>query len=94
MVFFYLLTGKKPKKEDRKPDSYLIPKAPTRGGAVAKSSQSTSQYVLQAGLWIRIRIRINLSCWIRIQECKNDLQMYKKVKNFHVLKFWMFFFEG
>jgi hypothetical protein len=34
-------------------------------------------------------ISINLSCWMRIQECQNDLQMYKKVKNFHVLKCWM-----
>jgi hypothetical protein len=43
-------------------------------------------------LWIRIRI--NLSCCIRIQEGKNDLQIKKKVTNFHVLKCWMFFFEA
>jgi hypothetical protein len=38
--------------------------------------------IKQAGLWIRIRI--NLSCWIRIriQEGKNDLQIYKKSKEF------------
>ena len=44
-----LFAGKysRPKKEARKPDSYIIPKAPTRGGAIAKSSKSTSQYVLQ-----------------------------------------------
>jgi hypothetical protein len=37
---------------------------------------SNKEYI--AGLWIRIRsawIRINLSCRIRIQEGKNDLQM-------------------
>jgi hypothetical protein len=38
----------------------------------------------QAGLWIRIRI----------QEGKNDLQIQKTVKNFQVLKCWMFFFWG
>ncbi len=27
-----------------------------------------------SGFWIRIRIRINLSCWIRIQEGKNEPQ--------------------
>jgi hypothetical protein len=35
-------------------------------------------------------IRINLSCSIQIQEGKNDPQ--KKLKNFHVLKCWMFSF--
>jgi hypothetical protein len=33
-----------------------------------------------------------LSCWIRIQEGKNDPQKYKKVHNFHVFKYWMFSF--
>jgi hypothetical protein len=37
-------------------------------------------------------IRINLSCWIRIQDGKNDP---KKLKlNFHLLKCWMFSFEN
>jgi hypothetical protein len=31
-------------------------------------------------------IRINLSCWIRIQEGKNDPQKLEKVQNFHVFK--------
>ncbi len=39
-------------------------------------------------------IRINLSCWIRIQEGKNDSQKKKKVKKFHVLNCWMFSFES
>ena len=49
-------------------------------------------------------IRINLSCWIRIayklririrvQEGKNDPKKYKKGQNFHLLKCWMFSFEG
>ena len=41
-------------------------------------------------------IRVNLSCWIRIriQEGKNDQKRKKKVQNFHVLKCWMFSFEG
>ncbi len=46
--------------------------------------------IKKTGLWIRIRI--NLSCWSRIQEGKNDPQ--KKVKNFHALKCWMFSFES
>ncbi len=38
----------------------------------------------------------NLCCWIRIriQEGQNDSQKLKKVKNFHVLKCWMFPLEG
>ncbi len=40
------------------------------------------------GLWIRI----NLSCWFRIQEGKNPGG--KKVEKFHVLNCWMFSFEG
>jgi hypothetical protein len=41
------------------------------------------------------RIRIGLGHWIRIQEGKNnDPQKLKKVKKFHVLKCWMFSFEG
>jgi hypothetical protein len=45
---------------------------------------------------LRIRIRINLSCWIRIriQERKNDPQKKKKVNKFHVLNCWMFSSEG
>jgi hypothetical protein len=31
---------------------------------------------------------------IRIQEGKNDLQKKEKIKKFHVLKCWMFSFEG
>jgi hypothetical protein len=30
---------------------------------------------------------------MRIQEGKNDPPKYKKLKNFHVLKCWMFSFE-
>jgi hypothetical protein len=32
--------------------------------------------------------------WIRFQEGRNDAQKKEKKKKFHVLKFWMFFFEG
>jgi hypothetical protein len=41
-------------------------------------------------------IRINLSCWIRIriQEGQNDPKKWKKGQNFHLLKCWMFSFEG
>ena len=49
-------------------------------------------------------IRINLSCWIRtayklrmrirIQEGKNDPKKLKKGQNLHLLKCWMFAFEG
>jgi hypothetical protein len=42
----------------------------------------------------RIQIRILSSQWNRIQEGKNDPEKYKKVKKFHVLKCWMFSFEG
>ncbi len=41
-----------------------------------------------------VQPRINLSCWILIQEGKNDPQIYKKMNNFHVFKRWMFSFEG
>jgi hypothetical protein len=38
---------------------------------------------------------INLSSWIRIRiRIQDDPQIQKKVKNFHVLKYWMFSFEG
>jgi hypothetical protein len=40
--------------------------------------QTSIMYI--TGLWIRIRI--NLSCWIRIQEGKNDLQNIEKSKEF------------
>ncbi len=45
--------------------------------------------------WIRINLSWDPHCVcvrILIQESKNDLQIKKKVKNFHVLKCWMFFF--
>jgi hypothetical protein len=32
--------------------------------------------------------------WIEIQEGKNYPRKSKKVKTFHVAKFWMFSFEG
>jgi hypothetical protein len=40
------------------------------------------------------RIRIQSGQWIRIQEGKNDQQKIEKNKEFHVLKCWMFSFEG
>jgi hypothetical protein len=43
---------------------------------------------LDSELWIRIRI--NLSSW-RVQMTNGNK---KKVKNFNVLKCWMFFIEG
>jgi hypothetical protein len=46
-------------------------------------------------MWIRIISMLNVDPDPdRIQEGKSDLQTEKKVKNFHVLKWWMFFFEG
>jgi hypothetical protein len=36
----------------------------------------------KAGFRIRIRIRINLSCWIRIQESKNDPKKIGKSTEF------------
>jgi hypothetical protein len=49
------------------------------------SAQETGEFfniIINSGL--RIRIRINLSCWIRIriQEGKNDPQKKKKLKGF------------
>jgi hypothetical protein len=35
-----------------------------------------------------------LVVWFRIHEGKNDPQKYKKVKKLHVLKRWIFSFEG
>jgi hypothetical protein len=61
---------------------------------------------LEPGLRIRIRIRIwiriNLSCWIQIRNLTADPDpggqklptKIEKVQNFHVLKCWMFSFEG
>jgi hypothetical protein len=54
-------------------------------GTVASSvpTVASAKNILQAEL--RIQIRINLSCWIRMQKGKNDPQ----IKNC-----WMFPFEG
>jgi hypothetical protein len=50
----------------------------------------------KSGLWIQIRIDPHaiLSCWIWIQKGKKLTHKKKKIKNFHVLKYWMFSFEG
>jgi hypothetical protein len=50
--------------------------------------------VVPSNMNLEAGLRINLSCWIRIQEGKNDPQKKKKVKEFHVLNCWMFSFEG
>jgi hypothetical protein len=53
-------------------------------------SGSRSALIRVAGSGSAFKLRIR----IRIQEGKNDPQKYKKVQNFHVLKCWMFSFEG
>jgi len=54
---------------------------------------SDMYYILSV---FRIRTRIHSGHWIRIpiQEGKNDPQKIEKMKKFHVLKCWMFSFEG
>jgi hypothetical protein len=51
--------------------------------AIHKSCVSDLDSIRQ---WIRFRIRI--------QKGKKDPQKLKKIKTFHVLKCWMFSFEG
>jgi hypothetical protein len=46
------------------------------------------------GQKIRIDPHAILSCWIWIQKGKKLTHKKKKIKNFHVLKYWMFSFEG
>jgi hypothetical protein len=64
-----------------------------------KAKVSTGMLSLSAVLWIRISIRIRIGSGfnkvpgsvfgsglrIRIQECKNGLQKYKKVNKFHFI---------
>jgi hypothetical protein len=94
-VFFFCIQVKSRRKKTGSPTAISFPKrppeaVPSPNPPSPPANMSYRQGCGSGSAWIRI----NLSCWIRIQECKNDLQMYKIVKNFHVLKCWMFFFEG
>jgi hypothetical protein len=96
MVFFFLQV-KSRRKKTVSPTAISFPKrqpgavpSPNPPSPPANMSYRQGCGSISGSAWIRI----NLSCWIRIQGCKNDLQMYKKVKNFHVLKCWMFFLRA
>jgi hypothetical protein len=45
-------------------------------------------------VWVLFRIGFGIRNRIRTQKDKNDPQKWEKNKKFHVLKCWMFFFEG
>ena len=49
---------------------------------------------IQSGQWIRIRTRNLNPDPDPGEEGKNNLQKYKIILKFYVLKFWMFSFEG
>jgi hypothetical protein len=85
----------KVKRRDRKkkflistPYKRIMMKAKKQGFGSGSVPGSALIWAAESGSAYKLRIRI------RIQEGKNDPKKWKKGQNFHLLKCWMFSFEG